>query len=208
LRDKGSAITALRQWLALIKNQFDTTIKEWMSDAGGEYKSDVFLKTLKDAGITVLQSTPHTPQQNGHAERFMRTIMDKAQAMRLEACLPQSWWEFAVNHAAHCYNRTPMSRINWKTPYQLLNNEIPDISHLRVFGCGAYVHIPESRRKNKLSPKSELMIYLGRPSGMKGDMFMRTPNTLFYSDKALFDEILFPCCSNQQTPGKIRGQPS
>jgi transposase InsO family protein len=85
LHDKASAITALRQWLALIKNQFDTTIKEWMSDAGGEYKSDVFLKTLKDAGITVLQSTPHTPQQNGCAERFMRTIMDKAQAMRLEA---------------------------------------------------------------------------------------------------------------------------
>jgi transposase InsO family protein len=205
LRDKGSAITALRQWLALIKNQFDTTIKEWMSDAGGEYKSEVFLKTLKDAGITVFQSTPHTPQQNGHAERFMRTIMDKAQAMQLEACLPQSWWEFAVNHAAHCYNRTPMSRIDWQTPYQLLNNEIPDISHLRVFGCGAYVHIPESRRKNKLSPKSKLMIYLGRPSGMKGDMFMRTPNTLFHSDKALFDEMLFPRCSNQQTPGKTRG---
>jgi transposase InsO family protein len=205
LCDKASAITALRQWLALIKNQFDTTIKEWMSDAGGEYKSDVFLKTLKDAGITVLQSTPHMPQQNGRAECFMRTIMDKAQAMWLEACLPQSWWEFAVNHAAHCYNRTPMSHINWKTPYQLLNNEIPDISHLRVFGSGAYVHIPESRRKNKLSPKSELMIYLGRPSGMKGDMFMHTPNTLFYSDKALFDEMLFPRCSNQQTPGKIRG---
>jgi hypothetical protein len=49
------------------------------------------------------------------------------------------------------------------------------------------------------------MIYLGRPSRMKGDMFMCTPNTLFYSDKALFDEMLFPHCSNQQTPGKIRG---
>jgi hypothetical protein len=176
-----------------------------MSDAGSEYKSDVFLKTLKDAGITVIQSTPHMPQQNGHTEHFMRTIMDKAQAMRLEACLPQSWWEFAVNHAAHCYNRTPMSCINWQTPYQLLNNEIPDISHLRVFGCGAYVHMPESCRKNKLSPKSELMIYLGRPSRMKGDMFMHTPNTLFYSDKALFDEMLFPHCSNQQTPGKTHG---
>jgi transposase InsO family protein len=208
LCDKGSAITALRQWLALIKNQFDTTIKEWMSDAGGEYKSDVFLKTLKDAGITVLQSTPHTPQQNGRAERFMRTIMDKAQAMRLEACLPQSWWEFAVNHAAHCYNRTPMSCINWKTPYQLLNNEIPDISHLRVFGCGTYVHIPESRRKNKLSPKSELMIYLGRPSGMKGDMFMHTPNTLFYSDKALLMKCYSLTALISRLLGKYVGQPS
>ena len=205
LRDKASAIGALKQWLALIKNQYNTTIKEWMSDAGGEYKSDAFIKILKDTGITILQSAPHTPQQNGRAERFMRTVMDKAQAMRLEACLPQSWWEFAVLHATHCYNRTPVSRLQWQTPFALLNNEIPDISHLRVFGCGAYVHIPESRRKNKLSPKSELMIYLGRQAGMKADVFMRTPNTLFYSDKALFDELLLPKCSTERSYGKVRG---
>ena len=71
LHNKASAITALKQWLALIKNQYDSTIKEWMSDAGGEYKSDAFLKILKDAGITVRQSAPHMPQQNGCAERFM-----------------------------------------------------------------------------------------------------------------------------------------
>ena len=88
-----------------------------MSDAGGEYKSDAFLKILKDEGITVRQSAPHTPQQNGRAERFMRTVMDKAQAMHLEACLPQSWWEFAVAHATHCYNRAPLSHHNWQTPF-------------------------------------------------------------------------------------------
>ena len=91
LHDKASAISALKQWLALIKNQFDLTIKEWMSDASGEYKSDAFLKHLKDVGIKVLQSAPHTPQQNGCAECFMCTIMDKAQAMHLEACAPHSW---------------------------------------------------------------------------------------------------------------------
>jgi hypothetical protein len=32
-----------------------------MSDAGGEYKSNEFLNTLKDNGIKVLQSAPHTP---------------------------------------------------------------------------------------------------------------------------------------------------
>jgi len=205
LWDKASAITALKQWLALIKNQFNATIKEWMSDAGSEYKLGAFIKHLKDAGITVLQSAPHMPQQNGHAEHFMCTIMDKAQVMRLDACLPQSWWEFAVNHAAHCYNRTPMSRLKWQTPYYLLNNEIPDISHLRVFGCGAYVHIPEACRVNKLSPKSELMVYLGRGPGMKANIFMCNPNTLFYSDKALFDEMLFPRCSSGQSKGKPSG---
>ena len=67
--------------VALIKYQFNQTIKEWMSDASGEYKLDAFMKSLKDAGITVLQSAPHTPQQNGRAEHFMHTIMDKAQSM-------------------------------------------------------------------------------------------------------------------------------
>ena len=88
LQDKASAISALKQWLALTKNQFDLTIKELKSDGGGEYKSDAFLKHLKDVSIKVLQSAPHTPQQNGHAECFMHIIMDKAQAMCLEACAP------------------------------------------------------------------------------------------------------------------------
>jgi len=62
-----------------------------MLDAGGEYKSAAFLKALNKQGIKVLQSAPHTPQQNGCAERFNRTIMDKAEAMWHEACLPDSW---------------------------------------------------------------------------------------------------------------------
>jgi hypothetical protein len=205
LCDKALAIIALKQWLALINNQYSTTIKEWMSDASSEYKSDVFLKILKDASITVLQSAPHMPQQNGCAEHFMHTVMDKAQAMCLEACLLQSWWKFAVLHATHCYNRMPISCLTWQTPFSLLNNEIPDISYLRVFRCSAYVHIPESCRKNKLSPKSKLMIYLGRQAEMKANVFMHTPNTLFYSDKALFDELLFPKCSSECSQGKTHG---
>jgi Integrase core domain len=61
LWDKVSAILALKQFLAMVRNQYNMTIKEWMSDAGGEYKSEAFLKTLKDAGISIKQSSPHTP---------------------------------------------------------------------------------------------------------------------------------------------------
>ena len=50
-----------------------------MSDAGGEYKA--FDLMLKEQGIHILQSAPHTPQQNGHAEQFMRTVMDKSEAV-------------------------------------------------------------------------------------------------------------------------------
>ena len=78
--------------------------------------------------------------------------MDKAQALHLEACLPQSWWEFAVLHATFLYNHTPIRRLNWRTPFELIYGIVPDVGHLRVFGCGAYVHIPQDVRVNKLSP--------------------------------------------------------
>ena len=58
LRAKSSAITALHEFLAMVRNQYGTTIKEWMSDAGRECKSDAFLKVLRDNGIRVLQSAP------------------------------------------------------------------------------------------------------------------------------------------------------
>ena len=77
-----------------------------MSNAGGEYKSNTFLKTLKDAEIKILQSALHTPQQNGCAECFMCTTMDKAQSMWFDGYIPQSWWKFAIQHATHVYNRT------------------------------------------------------------------------------------------------------
>jgi transposase InsO family protein len=62
LCEKLAAITALKQFIVLVKTQYGVDIKEWMSNAGGEYKSNAFLKTLKDAEIKILQSAPHTPQ--------------------------------------------------------------------------------------------------------------------------------------------------
>jgi transposase InsO family protein len=114
-----------------------------MSDAGGEYKSQEFDDFLKSKGIKILQSVPHQPEQNRHAERFNRTIMDKAQALHFTACLPQNWWEFAIIHAVHLYNRTPVQRLKWKTPYELLTGDLPSLDHLRVFGCAAHVFLHE-----------------------------------------------------------------
>ena len=104
-------------------------------------------------------STPHVHQQNGRAERLNWTLLEKAQSMRLEAYLPDSWWEFAFATATHVYNCTPIKRLKWKTPQEIFTGEKPRISHLCVFGCGAYVYLPSEVRANKLTPHSELMIF-------------------------------------------------
>jgi transposase InsO family protein len=102
LRRKDDALIATKNFYVSIETQYKTKIQEWMSDAGGEYKSQEFDDFLKSKGIKILQSVPHQPEQNGRAERFNRTLMDKAQALRFSACLPQSWWEFSYSTPSIC----------------------------------------------------------------------------------------------------------
>jgi transposase InsO family protein len=193
LRSKDAALPATRHFLSMVKTQFNATVKSWMSDAGGEYKSAAYDKMLKENGIEILTSAPHQPQQNGRAERLNRTLMEKSESMRHLANLPPSWWDFAFYHACHVYNRTPVERLKWRTPYEALNGDKPRIDHLRVFGCGAYVWLPPAVRSNKLAPKSELMVYLGVPEGGHGHLFMRTAtNTVFNGTTAVFEEANFP----------------
>jgi hypothetical protein len=195
LRTKDAALPATRHFLAMVETKYQKRVRGWMSDAGGEYTSKAFVEMMKEKGIQINQSVPHAHQQNGRAERIIRTLTEKAESMRLQACLPQSWWEFALDHATHVYNRTPMRRLEWRTPTERLNKERPTVEHLRVFGCAAYVFIPAEVHENKLAPKSELMVYLGNHPGGKGWIFMRGPNNVIFSAaQATFDESLYPKC--------------
>ena len=36
----------------------------------------------------------------------------------------------------------------------------PEVSHLRIFGCPVYVHIPKEKR-NKLDPSGKMGIFVG-----------------------------------------------
>jgi Reverse transcriptase (RNA-dependent DNA polymerase) len=204
LRRKSKADPAIRQFIAMVKNQFNKVIHEFMIDAGGEFKSEGLRTFLKELGINILTSVPHMHQQNGCAKRFIRTIVEKAQAICLEACIPQNWWEFAVNYAVHIYNQTPLksSSNDYKMPFERLHCTKPDAAHLRVFGCGAYVFLPEDVRSNNLSPRSELMTFIGLIEGTKGYIFMRSPNNVvFTAIQALFDKTLFSKCPTMRRLG-------
>ena len=57
--------------------------------------------------------------------------------------------------------QTPQIRLNWHILFELLEREKPKVDNLQVFGCGAYIHIPQVVCKDKMSPKSKLMTYIG-----------------------------------------------
>ena len=89
-----------------------------------------------------------------------------------------------------------------------LTGKKPKISHLRVFGCGAYVYLPSEVRANKLTPRSELMIFIGYEDNSYRFIRHTQGNVIFRSTQAIFDEGHFPKCPSsrpreQMPPGRL-----
>ena len=110
---------------------------------------------------------PYSPQQNGRAEHFNRTIMEKALSMLHHAGLSYGFWETAFETAVHIYNCTPACSNKWKTPLSYWDGTVPDVSYFRVYGCKAYYHVPDHNRR-KLDPKSREAVFVGYESLSKG----------------------------------------
>src|SRR6266481_4817216 len=152
LKQKSQFVQAFKLFLAWGETQSGYKLKALHSDRGGEYIGKDTQDILKQKGIEHHLTMPGSAQQNGKAERFNRTIMDKALAMQHTAGLSYGFWEFAVESAVHIYNRTPTRVLKWQTPYAVWNNgTIPDITYLRVFGCKGYKLWDCQTRSVKLS---------------------------------------------------------
>ena len=105
-------------------------------------------------------SSTYTPQQNQTAERANRTVLSCARTMLIAADLPKKYWGYAVLYACDVLLCTPRSRLNNKTPYELLFGNAPDISHFRTFGCKAWGWVPKALRK-KWDPRAKQGIFVG-----------------------------------------------
>ena len=57
-------------------------------------------------------------------------------------------------------NRIPHVVLDEKTPEEVFTSEKPDISHLRIFGCPLYIHIPKEKR-TKMEPSRKKVNFVG-----------------------------------------------
>jgi len=119
--------------------------------------------------------------------------------MRLEACLPDSWWEFAFATVTYVYNRTPIRYLKWKMPQKIFTGEKPKISHLHVFSCGAYVYLPSEVRANKLTSPLNSWYLLGMRimaidlfATYKGMLYSALPKLSLMKDSSLDIHLLVP----------------
>ena len=109
-------------------------------DNAAEFSSKAFNDYCMALGIQVQHSVLYVHTQNGLAESLIKRIKLIARPLLQNCNLPTSCWGHAVLHAADLIQLRPTA-YHVVSPLQLVCVNMPNISHLRKFGCAVYVLI-------------------------------------------------------------------
>ncbi|KAJ4767670.1 Gag/pol [Rhynchospora pubera] len=176
---------------AQVENLLDCTIKTLRTDGGTEYKpiTNQFPQILHQT------SCPYTPQQNGHAERKHRHIIELALANMSYASIPLKYWDEIFSSVVFLINRLPSNKF---VPFTILFKKNPNYSILKILGCQCF---PLTRPYNshKLELRSLPCVFLGYSSSQKGYRCLDLQtNKVYISRNVTFDESIFPFKQNKQ----------
>jgi len=120
------------------------------SDGGTEFNNKTLQVYCKSQGIRYPKSNPYYKEENGSAERDFQTKFSKIRCALLDAQISAKWWPEAFLYMNYVRNRTPMTRLGNKTPYEILFGKIPDVSIIHAWGSVCYAHVPVEVRKEML----------------------------------------------------------
>lgn len=155
-----------RDVISFLEKQSGSHVRAVRSDNGTEYMNEELQKFCRERGIHHERTVRYSPEQNGAAERLNRTLMERTRSMLSEADLPEDLWGEAVVTANYLRIRSPTAG-GTATPFELFFGIKPDVSHLKVFGCRAYIHIPKQLRR-KLDSKAQRGVFVGYAANNKG----------------------------------------
>lgn len=196
LRSKSEVFSIFKTFVAFVETQFSTGIKVLRSDSGGEYMSNAFHDFLNEKGILSQRSCPHTPQQNGVAERKNRHLLEVTRTLLLASSVPSQFWVEALSTAVYLINRLPSQTLNLESPYFRLYQQYPHYGHLHTFGCVCFVHLPPHER-HKLSAQSVKCAFMGYSTNHKGFVcYDSSSKRLRVSRNVVFleSQFFFPTC--------------
>lgn len=152
LHHKSDVLPTLISFHAFVRTKFRCDIQCFQTDNGKEFdngRASVFTTH----GIAFRLTCPYTSQQNGRAERILRTINDSLRALLFHASLPLSFWPDALSTTTYLLNRRPCRRHDNRTPYELLYGHTVLFPPMIIFGylvIDATLTLPQQHRINSL----------------------------------------------------------
>ncbi|KAK4685970.1 putative transposase, partial [Tremellales sp. Uapishka_1] len=166
---KVDVLDHVKRFVARIERQTGLVVKIIRSDNGGEFDSGKARAWYDRKGILHQRSTVYTPELNGAAERFIRTVKDMMAAMLLDSGLGHGYWDYAARYATVVLMKT--SAINPKgSAWYQLTHRLPNVKHIKRFGEPCYVQVPRERRDKSSfeNMKGESGVVLGQDEEVSG----------------------------------------
>jgi hypothetical protein len=107
----------------------------------------------------------------------------------VDKSMPHHYWVEAVVIVVYIMNRTPTTTVHGITPKEKYSGRKLDLSHLKVFGCIAYVHVPDELR-TKLDPKAKKCVFIRCSFQQKGyRCYNHVTREMRVSRDVVFDEM-------------------
>lgn len=172
-------------------------------DNGTEYINEKVREVLKSRALLELLS-PNVNQCNDMAEQENRTLCDTARSLLFNTNLSGIDCHLivilqteAIGTAAYLCNRVPNRGIMNTTPYLKWYGQKLNVSHLRVFGAKAFVHILESMRR-KIDSKAKKTVFVGltdkiyRVFDPIKKVIERVSDVLIKNTEEVNNQVLFP----------------
>ena len=123
--------------------QKSANVKWIRSDNTGEYTGKEFQDICAKSGIIHETTSPHTPEHNGIAERYNRTLQEGTLTLWHNAGLSGRFWVSAihtVNFIKNCILHSCLSI----SPYQAFWGMKPKVDWLHIYGSKCWALIPKS----------------------------------------------------------------
>ena len=194
LKAKSESMSHIQSIIPFLETQSGAKVKRFRSDRGGEYISAHSSAYFESKGIIQELTAAYTPEQNGKAERFNRTLMERTRTVLAESGLPNSLWGEAMRYACDSYNVVPQDGES-RSPYEKFFGFPPDLTLHHPFGAKVWIFIPKKQR-HKLQPKAH-----------EGRLLGYHPPLGSHSYRVLVDnQVLTSCDVFFQKPSKLELQ--
>lgn len=164
LEKKSDTLAKFKEFIMVVNGLLHgVKLKEVWTDGGTEFYSDAFEQLLRSNGIRHTGSGPYCPQQNGIVERSWHTLVSQARCLRIQAGFGLDLWAECLNTAVYLTNRVSIVMVDDEpvTPYYAFFGKHASLSHLRLFGCRAYVHYNDNEKQPKFGDRAWRGIFVG-----------------------------------------------
>ena len=129
-------------------------------DSGSEFANTHVEGWAQEQGISITYAAQGDHMQNGLVESHIGLLKGITRALLIEGGYPESYWVYALQHAANLLNLRPSRKSYFTSRYEAFHGKgPPSLSNLHVFGQIVFYH--PNVIQSKLLARGRRGVYLG-----------------------------------------------